>query len=187
MKGLSRSVRAWLGRPAREQAPALLAAAVGLLVLGAIIAVAGRSSDEAPPADVMPAPAPLLGRDREVPPPEEDGSAQESLDAADQTALAFLNEYLPFSYGQGPLPTTGLTDDLRDELRRERESRRARVPPAAQLELRPRVVRLDLSGKNPDKELEAVALVEDGSDTRYPIEMTLRPVGGVWRVTDLGD
>ena len=180
------ALRRWLGRPLREQSPALLGALVGLLVLGAVVAIAGGGSDREPPADLPPAPAPLRGEEPRAPAPAEDGGAQDTLDAAQQTAQAFLDEYLPFTHGQGPLPRTGLTPELRESLRRDYESRRARVPPAAQLELRPQVVSLDMSGTDPADRLEAEALVEDGSGIRYPVRMTLRPVDGVWRVTNLG-
>ncbi|MGI8593045.1 MAG: hypothetical protein ACR2ML_01510 [Solirubrobacteraceae bacterium] len=179
------ALRRWLGRPLREQSPALLAALVGLLLVGAIVAVAGGGSDPEPRPDLPPAPAPLRGEEPAAPAPDEDGSAQETLDAANQTAQAFLDEYLPFVYGQGALPRTGLTPGLRESLRRDYESRRARVPPA-QLALRPEVVSLNMSGTDPAQRLDAEALVDDGSGTRYPVRMTLRPVDGVWRVTDLG-
>lgn len=185
MDGLARSVRAWLDRPLREQSPALLAAVAGLLVVGAIVALAGGGSDREPREELPPPAAPLRGEEVPAPAPSETGAAQDTLDAAQQTAQAFLDEYLPFVYGQGPLPATGLTRELRESLRRDYKSRRARVPPA-QLGLRPQVVSLDMSGKDPTKRLDAEALVDDGSGTRYPVRMTLRPVDGVWRVTDLG-
>ena len=70
--------------------------------------------------------------------------------------------------------------------RQDYDSARARVPPAAQLELRPEVISLDMSGGTATGPLEAEALVDDGSGTRYPVEMTLKVVRGVWRVTELG-
>ena len=186
MNDLARSVREWLDRPLREHSPALLAAVVGLLVVGAIVAVAGGGSDPEPRTEPPPAPAPVLGREPPGPAPRETGAAQDALDAAQQTAQVFLDEYLPFVYGQGPLPRSGLTPKLREELRRDYDSARARVPPAAQLELRPEVISLDMSGGTATGPLEAEALVDDGSGTRYPVEMTLKVVRGVWRVTELG-
>ncbi len=180
MPELTRRVRSWLGRPLHEQPPALLAGLVGLLVIGAIVAVAGGGSHEEPRRPATPAPSPVLGRER---PPQHGGEAV--LDAAQQTAQAFLDEYLPFIYGQGPLPKTSLTPQLRERLRRDYESRRARVPPT-QLELRPTVISLGMSGKNPEESLRAEAVIDDGSGTRYAVKMTLEPRAGVWRVTDLG-
>lgn len=181
MSQLARRARDWLARPLREQAPSLLAAVLALLVLAGVASAAGAlRGGEAPRR--LPAPAPpVLGR---ALPPQHGG--EQILDDAQDTARAFLEEYLPFAYGQGPLPDTGLSPQLREQLRSDYASGRARAPVRAEVELRPELVRLDLSGRRPERELQGRARIHDGGGTPYDVELTLRRRGGRWQVTELG-
>ena len=179
VNAVRQKLRELLDRPLAEQGPALLAGLAALLVLGAIAAVAGALGGDEERGVVNRPPPPVVGGPVE---PQHGGEAE--LTDAEQTARAFLDEYLPFAYGQGPLPTAGATPELRERLRREYASGGARVPPTKR-ELAPELTRLDLSGSDPTK-LEATAAVDDGGGSPYDFELTVERRRGVWQVTRLG-
>ena len=151
------------------------AAGAGIAIAAVLSARDGGSRTAARPYPTVPAtgtphephPAPAPGR-----------SAEER--AAMQAARRFLAGYLPYSYGRGPAGRIeAAAAPLATMLRRQPP----RVP-AADRQLRPRLVSLDVASSNGDLGFDLAAVVDDGR-RRYSMILAVRPAGDRWLVTAL--
>lgn len=170
--------------PARPSRRWLIGVVVVLGAAGAGVAIAGvlssrdggsRTAARAHPTTVVPA----TGAPREPSvTPTPGRSAQER--AAMQAARRFLAGYLPYSYGRGPAGRIeAAAAPLATMLRRQPP----RVP-AADRQLRPRLVSLEVASSNGDLGFDLAAVVDDGR-RRYSMILAVRPAGDRWLVTAL--
>lgn len=96
---------------------------------------------------------------------------------AESTARRFLEGYLAYLYGRGPVSAIrGATHELAGRLRRARP----RISPATRRR-RPRVIELSAQALGRNREL-VVAQIADGDIAQYPIELVLEHQSGRWLV-----
>jgi hypothetical protein len=98
--------------------------------------------------------------------------------AATAAARAFLDGYLPYSYGQSD---AGRIRAATERLLRELEASPPRVP-AAVARGRPRLISVRAQAATSDLEIALLAVVEDGQ-RRYRIPLAVRHAGHRWIVT----
>jgi hypothetical protein len=98
--------------------------------------------------------------------------------AATAAARAFLDGYLPYSYGQSD---AGRIRAAAGQLLRELEASPPRVP-AAVAQARPRLIYVRARAATSDLDVELLAVVEDGQ-RRYRIPLAVRHAGHRWIVT----
>ena len=97
-----------------------------------------------------------------------------------RAARRFLAGYLPYSYGRGPAGRIeAAAAPLATMLRRQPP----RVP-AADRQLRARLVSLEVASSNGDLGFDLAAVVDDGR-RRYSMILAVRPAGDRWLVTAL--
>jgi hypothetical protein len=128
--------------------------------------------------------APSGGQPAPRPPSNVGGHAQSRsepvLAATSDRARRFLQGYLAFSYGHGPVSAIRDADpQLLQALAGQR------VPPAAR-KRRPRITALRVEESAPDV-AQATATIADGSGVRYPLVFYLERRPRVWLVTRLAD
>jgi hypothetical protein len=191
-------LRAFLNRPLRDSDRARLFAIAVVLVLVAAALFAMLDDPGAPRAMSVPAaPSPMptpagpvaAGSGPLAPPeaPSEESDPPPSLKAssaevaqARRAARAFLDDYLPYAYGQGQAQRIAHASP---PLRRRLVSERPRVP-ATERRRRPRVVLLQADSVGRSR-AGMRALVEDGA-RRYTVPLELEHTAAGWMVTGLG-
>ena len=104
--------------------------------------------------------------------------APRSARAATATARAFLDGYLPYSYGRSD---AGKIRAAAWRLLRELEASPPRVP-AAVARVRPRLISTRAEAATGDLNVDVLAVVEDGQ-RRYRILLAVRHAGHRWIVT----
>jgi hypothetical protein len=94
---------------------------------------------------------------------------------------AFLNGYLPYSYGRADAHAIRAAGAA---LGRALRAAPPRVPPPV-AEDRPRPVCVRAQAATGDRTVDVRAVVDDGQ-RRYPVSLRLRQAGGRWLVTRIG-
>jgi hypothetical protein len=168
--------------PARPRRPWLIGALVllAVAVAGGILAGALGSRDDGSRTSARAHPTvPPTGAPHEPDAiPEAGRSADER--AAMRAARRFLAGYLPYSYGRGSADRIEATAaPLASMLRRQPP----RVP-AADRQLHPQLVSLEVASVNGDLGLDLEAVIDDGR-RRYSMIVAVRPAGERWLVTAL--
>jgi hypothetical protein len=142
----------------------------------------GRNGDSqttprfSPAPSTSPSPAAATQGEREAKSPP--AVAPREARAATAAARAFLDGYLPYSYGQSD---AGRIRAAAGRLLRELEASPPRVP-ATVAQARPRLIYVRARAATSNLDVELLAVVEDGQ-RRYRIPLVVRHAGHRWIVT----